>query len=148
MTIYDRIKTRREQLGMSQQELAEKLGYKSRSAINKIESGSRDISQSKISAFASALNTTPSYLMGWDEDEPVTDETPYSVQEMGLIKKYRQLPDSGKQAVDTMIDSMLMMAASQAKASENNNTIILAAKGGGLTKKELTPEQVDKLKKW
>lgn len=148
MTIYDRIRIRREQLGMSQQELAKRLGYKSRSAINKIESGSRDISQSKISAFASALNTTPSYLMGWDEDDQTIDDSPYSVQEVGLIKKYRQLPDSGKQAVDTMIDSMLMMTASQTKASNNNDTIVLAAKGSGLTKKELTPEQVDELKKW
>ena len=39
MTIYDRIKLRREELGMSQQELAYKLGYKSRSTINKIELG-------------------------------------------------------------------------------------------------------------
>ena len=69
MTIYDRIKSRREELGMSQQDLADKLGYKSRSAINKIESGLRDINQSKISDFADALETTPAYLMGW-EDEP------------------------------------------------------------------------------
>jgi len=40
------------------------------------------------------------------------------------------------------------MAASQNSKSEDKDTIILAAKGGGLTKKELTPEQVDKLKKW
>lgn len=69
MTIYDRIKIRREELGMSQQELAYKLGYKSRSAINKIESGLRDINQSKISDFAAALSTTPAYLMGWEEPE-------------------------------------------------------------------------------
>ena len=67
MTIYDRIRSRREQLGMSQQELANKLGYKSRSAINKIESGLRDINQSKLEDFAAALQTTPSYLMGWDD---------------------------------------------------------------------------------
>lgn len=67
--ISDRIKNKREELGMSQQELADKMGYKSRSAINKIESGLRDINQSKIEAFAKALNTTPAYLMGW-ETEP------------------------------------------------------------------------------
>ena len=67
-TLYDRIKTRREQLNMSQEELARKLGYKSRSSINKIEKGENDIPQSKIIAFAEALNTTPSALMGWDEE--------------------------------------------------------------------------------
>ena len=37
MNLYQRIKERRESLGMSQEELAKKLGYKSRSTINKIE---------------------------------------------------------------------------------------------------------------
>lgn len=66
MDLYKRIKQRREELGMSQDELAKKLGYKSRSTIAKIEKGENDITQSKIAAFAKALNTTPSYLMGWD----------------------------------------------------------------------------------
>ena len=66
MELYKRIKQRREELGMSQDELAKKLGYKSRSTIAKIEKGENDITQSKIAAFADALQTTPSYLMGWD----------------------------------------------------------------------------------
>ena len=69
MELYTRIKARREKLGMSQEELATKLGYKSRSTINKIEMGKNDITQSKIIAFANALQTTPSYLMGLDEHE-------------------------------------------------------------------------------
>lgn len=68
-TIYSRIKNLRESLGLSQDELAKKLGYTSRSTINKIESGKIDISRSKIEAFAKALNTTPSYLMGWDNED-------------------------------------------------------------------------------
>ena len=63
MELYKRIKARREELGMSQEELATKLGYKSRSTINKIEMGKNDITQSK---------TTPSYLMGLDERETET----------------------------------------------------------------------------
>ena len=35
--VYKRIRQRREELGLSQDELAKKLGYKSRSSINKIE---------------------------------------------------------------------------------------------------------------
>lgn len=67
MTIGERIKLRREELKLSQDELAKRLGYKSRSSINKIEVGSRDLTQSKIKAIADALETTPSYIMGWDE---------------------------------------------------------------------------------
>ena len=69
MELYKRIKSRREELGLSQEDLAFRLGYKSRSSINKIELGLNDIPQSKIKQFAEALNTTPAYLMGW-EDSP------------------------------------------------------------------------------
>lgn len=69
MGIGERIRERREELGLSQEELAIKLGYKSRSTINKIESGINDITQSKVAEFAKALNTTPAYLMGWEEDK-------------------------------------------------------------------------------
>lgn len=61
-----KIKQRREELGMSQEELALKLGYKSRSSINKIELGKADVSQSKILSFAKALNTSAAYLMDFD----------------------------------------------------------------------------------
>ncbi len=54
---------------MSQQDLADKTGYTSRSSIAKIEAGERDIPQSKIVAFAEALGTTPAYLMGWTDEE-------------------------------------------------------------------------------
>ena len=75
MTIGLRIKQRRESLGMTQLELAEKLGYKSKSTINKIEKGINEISQSKVLGFADALRTTPSYILGYDEaDNPSTDE--------------------------------------------------------------------------
>ena len=69
MGIGERIKTRREELNLSQYELAVKLGYRSRSTINKIELGINDITQHKIIAFAKALNTTPAYLMGWEDEE-------------------------------------------------------------------------------
>ena len=69
MGIGGRIKKRREELGYTQEQLAEKMGYKSKSTINKIEAGINDITQSKITAFAEALKTTPSYLMGWKEEK-------------------------------------------------------------------------------
>lgn len=69
MSIGQRIKQCREKLGLSQEELARNLGYKSRSTINKIESGKNDITQSKIVEFARVLNTTPAYLMGWESEE-------------------------------------------------------------------------------
>lgn len=70
--IGKRIKERRESLKMTQEELAQKLGYKNKSTIGKIETGVNDIVQSKVPEFANALNTSVAYLMGWinsgDED--------------------------------------------------------------------------------
>lgn len=62
--LYENIKNRRIALKMTQQELAEKMGYTNRSSIAKIESGSVDLNQSKIVQFAKILETTPSELMG------------------------------------------------------------------------------------
>lgn len=85
--LYRRIRARREELGMSQEELANKLGYKSRSSINKIEKGENDIPQSKIVSFAKALRTTPEFLMGWDnkEQEVAASESYYYDDEVAAI---------------------------------------------------------------
>lgn len=61
-----RIRRRREELGLSQEEVARRIGYRSKSSINKIEMGINDIPQAKVQAFARALETTPAYLMGID----------------------------------------------------------------------------------
>ncbi len=106
MTLYDRIRKRREELEISQDELAKKLGYKSRSTIAKIESGENDITQSKIVAFAKALNVTPAYLMGWEPaPAPTTEElTP---QEKSHLNKYRKLTPPHKSTIDDQIEFML-----------------------------------------
>lgn len=75
MTIGERIKAARLKKGYSQTELAELLGYKSRSSINKIEKEGRDIPRSSIVKFAEILDVTPAYLMGW-EDGTIYDKYP------------------------------------------------------------------------
>ena len=76
MTIGERIKLRREELQMTQEELAQKLGYKSRSSINKIELGGNELTQRKITDIAHALQTTPSYIMGWLDDVATEESEP------------------------------------------------------------------------
>lgn len=85
MRFCDRIRLRREELNLSQEELAKRMGYKSRSTINKIELGINDVSQSKIIAFAKALNTTVGYLMG-DEDDQIIDYEKYGLKPIKLKK--------------------------------------------------------------
>ena len=86
-TLYDRIKSRRTELGLTVEELAHKMGYKDKSSISKIENGKADIPQSKIAAFADALGTTPAYLMGWEEQPTPTIPIPPGFIPMPKMQK-------------------------------------------------------------
>ncbi len=61
-----RIRLRREALGISQEELARRMGYRSKSSITKLEKGINDLPQAKLEELAQALETSPAYLLGLD----------------------------------------------------------------------------------
>ena len=63
MSIGTNIRKRRFELRMSQQDLADALGYKTRSTIAKIESGDNDITQKKLQRIAEVLDTTVEALL-------------------------------------------------------------------------------------
>lgn len=79
--IGEKIKEKREKLNLSQEQLADKLGYKSKTSIHKVEQGMTDLPQSKIIEFAKALNTTPTYLMGLE----IPEEIPNSIPEVEFM---------------------------------------------------------------
>ena len=61
-----RLRLRRKELGLSQEELARRMDYRSRSSITKLEKGINDLPQSKVEELAQALETTPAALLGLD----------------------------------------------------------------------------------
>lgn len=69
MHIGERIKARREELGWTQDQLAKRMGYTSRSTVQKVEKGINDITQSTVMLYAEVLGVTPSWLMGWEQEE-------------------------------------------------------------------------------
>lgn len=73
MTLGEKVKLKREELNLSQEELAEKMNYKSKTSIHKIEAGITDLPLSKVKELAAVLKTTPAYLMGWEEDKKQED---------------------------------------------------------------------------
>lgn len=80
MSVGANIRKRRFELKMSQQELAEAMGYKTRSTIAKIESGENDVTQKKLQRFASVLDTTVEALIAgsspMEEELAITQADP------------------------------------------------------------------------
>ena len=80
MSVGANIKKRRYELRMSQQDLADAMGYSTRSTIAKIESGENDVSQKKLQKFATALDTTVEALIsGYTLPSPDTTEETVAV---------------------------------------------------------------------
>lgn len=73
-TLGDRVKAERVRQGITQDELAKRAGYSSRTSINKIENG-RPASLKVVHKLAEALNVSEWYLLGSCDAE---DTTPYA----------------------------------------------------------------------
>ena len=84
--IGNKIKSRRIELGMTQMDLAKKMGYKSKSTINKIELGINDINQSKMQKMAHALEVPVEYFI----DDNIVETTTASVS-VKHLSKYAEL---------------------------------------------------------
>ena len=103
-TVGENILIMRKQLGWTQEDLAKRMGYKSKSTINKIELGINDIPQSKIVQFADVLGTTPAHLMGWDNEENESpEELVLSEGEEMLLNLFRRVPEDKQALVLQMI---------------------------------------------
>ena len=105
-TVGENILRMRKRLGWTQEELATKMGYKSKSTINKIELGINDIPQSKIVKFADVLGTTPAHLMGWEdesEENSSPDQNALTDKEQKLLESFRRLSsETQKLLVDSI----------------------------------------------
>ena len=100
--------------GLTQEELAKRVGYTSKSTINKIEQCVNDIPQSKIIKFADALDTTPSVLMGWvnEETNKKNDDIVVLVQRfrhdekfLSVVKKLNELDDEKLLSVEHILSA-------------------------------------------
>ena len=97
-----RIRQRREELGITQEDLAFSVGYKSRASINKIELGKTDIGQTMIIDIAETLHIPTNYIT--DVDTPVNDilnrKLPRLLpDEQQLLSDYRNFNEEGQEKV-------------------------------------------------
>lgn len=120
MTIGSRIREYRKKLGLSVDDVADKL-CKNRATVYRYESDDiENLPASVLEPLAQILHTTPAELMGWKRDcvdtrpinhnnykgEKTDDHHSFSPHEVSLITKYRQLDDAACELVDSMIDKL------------------------------------------
>ncbi len=86
--LYRRIRRRRRELGLTQQQLADELHYE-RSSIAKIEKGEVDLPLSKILAFSRILSLPPMELLGLDEAGQEWDTLYAALNESGRAELLR-----------------------------------------------------------
>ena len=128
LELYENIKKKRIEQNISQQELAERVGYRGKSMISQVENGLIDLPQSMILKFADALNCSALELMGWedgwageekDETAPVFKVSAGPVvladDERGLIFMLRALDQKRRDTIMRLIDFLI-------KEVENGNS--------------------------
>jgi repressor LexA len=109
MTIGNRIKDRRKQLRMSVDELAKKLG-KDRSTIYRYEKGDiENLPLDILEPIAVALETTPQYLMGWEQVQKKNDILADIVLRMQTDPKFREACEKLYGVSDAKLSSILTL---------------------------------------
>lgn len=106
MEMAERIRERRILIGLTQEELGEKLGLQ-KSAIAKYENGRvENIKRSIIANMAKVLECSPAYLMGWDDKPPDLPEHTYNLnsKEELLLTDFRTLNEQGQDYILQTMD--------------------------------------------
>ncbi len=106
-TIGNRIRSRRLELGLTQTELASKLGYTNKSSIGKIENGNNTVPYKKIAEFADALDTNVSYLMGLDDNPALMQISKKAVFKAQIDPIINELNDVSEQKLLSYAEFLL-----------------------------------------
>lgn len=116
MTKGEIIRRLREKVGMSQTELAKKIGT-TKQNVYKYENGIiTNIPSNKIEAIADVFNVSPDYIMGWNTDEKRSYyKISVTFHEKDVIEAYRQKSEEVQAMVDKMLDVERPVTESQAK---------------------------------
>lgn len=123
MEIGQKIKTLREEKGMTLEELGNKVGV-GKSTVRKWETGMiANMRRDKIAKVASALETSPAYLMGWEQidsnfcgkeapkeiyDKSKNNVSKFHREHKELLDIYEKLSSSNQKRVFTYSKNLLM----------------------------------------
>ena len=107
-TVYQRIRRLRTDKGMTQLDLAKKVGYSGKDMVSRVESGKVDISRNRLIQFADALGVSPLYLFNGSESiEEIGQPLPPISEDDKLLDQFHRLDDEDKARVKERIEMLL-----------------------------------------
>lgn len=114
MTVGQRIREKRLEQGLTQTELALKMGYNGKTAVCMAERGGDNITTTKVEKFAKALGVSTKYLLFGDDDnighKINLDEIPLDAYEPEFVRQAIKFLQSYNQAIPEIrsaVDSLL-----------------------------------------
>lgn len=119
--IGNRIRQRRIQLGLTQKQLAEKIGSK-KNTISNYECDISSPSEDAILSLMEALKCDANYLYG--DFFPSGNEVPLDKNEEKIINSYRKFNDEGKEKLIDIIRDMEELPR-YTKGEDNNGNIMV-----------------------
>lgn len=102
-----RIKELRLSRNYTMEKLAELIGV-AKSTIAKWENGYVDnMRQERIIRLAEIFNVSPTYIMGYDDESEIDEETKAKLRDEQFMKEYSRLDASQQELVNNMIEAFL-----------------------------------------
>lgn len=151
-TIGDRIRQRRKELNLTQDELAKRMGYSSRTAISNVEKGGEDLTSTRIKKYAEALDCSPAYLMGWSDHHLFFEDNEFQKTNASITisdwedKKISQIVYSAPE-VDKELAEHLKIYAYLLSSNKNIRKLIDAARHSSEDDVKLATEFLMRLNK-
>jgi len=115
MTVGMRIKKCRLEQGLTQTELAERMGYSGKTSVCAAETCGDNITTTKVQKFADALGVSARYLMGYEDDDGTTtvkgqllDAYVRKAEDQQLLEKYHNVSPEVRKTIDMLIEADLL----------------------------------------
>lgn len=142
MGLKENIKSKRLELGLTLEEVANKIGVK-KPTLQRYESGViSNIPSDKIEALAEVFDISPGYLMGWENKKEIkqTEDT-ISIEERKLLKNFNKLNKTGKDEAIKRVEELTCINkyidANNTKVDEDSSYLNpVAAHDDNLTNEE------------
>ena len=124
MAFNDRLKEARIANGLTQKQLAEKLGIAG-TTVTGYEKGNSEPNVNTIGKIMEVLRVDANFL--WQDEMKELSTKDFSISEIKIIKKYRKLDTHGKKIVDMVLDEEAARCESERKAAESAYLVLSAA---------------------